>query len=108
MLFCILAVIFDVKKGFVPDSLTYTLLVFGLISNIVLAIFSSNLKYILASIISVVITFTITYLMWQLNIWGGGDVKLFTAIASAIPFGINIDFLNIFPQLSEIFIYFFN
>ena len=100
MLFCILAVIFDVKKGFVPDSLTYTLLVFGLISNIVLAIFSSNLKYILASIISVVITFTITYLMWQLNIWGGGDVKLFTGIASVIPFGFNLEFLNIFPELS--------
>ena len=100
MLFCILAVIFDVKKGFVPDSLTYNLLVFGLISNIVLAIFSSNLKYILASIISVVITFTITYLMWQLNIWGGGDVKLFTGIASVIPFGFNLEFLNIFPELS--------
>ena len=32
--------------------------------------------------------------------WGGGDVKLFTAIATVIPFGLNIDFLNIFPQLS--------
>jgi preflagellin peptidase FlaK len=38
--------------------------------------------------------------MWQLNIWGGGDVKLFTAIASAIPFGIDVGYLNIFPQLS--------
>jgi preflagellin peptidase FlaK len=32
--------------------------------------------------------------------WGGGDVKLFTAIATVIPSGININFLNIFPQLS--------
>ena len=32
--------------------------------------------------------------------WGGGDVKLFTAIATVIPFGLNINFLNIFPQLS--------
>lgn len=100
IVFCILAVIFDVKKGIVPDSLTGILLVFGIISNILLAIFSSNIKYILASIISVVITYTITYLMWQLNIWGGGDVKLFTAIASVIPFGFNLEFLNIFPVLS--------
>lgn len=100
VLFCILATIFDVKKGIVPDSLTKNLLVFGLISNVLLAIFSSNIKYILASIISVVITYTITYLMWQLNIWGGGDVKLFTGIASVIPFGINLEFLNIFPVLS--------
>ena len=32
--------------------------------------------------------------------WGGGDVKLFTAIATVIPFGLNINFLNIFPQIS--------
>ena len=39
-------------------------------------------------------------MIWQLNIWGGGDVKLFTGIASVIPFGTNVDFLDIFPQLS--------
>lgn len=100
ILFCILAVVFDVREGIVPDLLTENLLVFGIISNIFLAIFSSNVKYILASIISVVITYTITYLMWQLNIWGGGDVKLFTGIASVIPFGFNLEFMNIFPELS--------
>lgn len=47
-----------------------------------------------------VITYLITYLLWKLKMWGGGDVKLFTAIATVIPFGLNIDFLNIFPQLS--------
>lgn len=100
ILFCILATIFDVKKGIIPDLLTGNLLIFGFISNVLLAIFSSNIKYILASIISVVITYTITYLMWQLNIWGGGDVKLFTGIASVIPFGFNLEYLNIFPELS--------
>ena len=32
--------------------------------------------------------------------WGGGDVRLFTAIATVIPIGLNIGFLNIFPELS--------
>jgi preflagellin peptidase FlaK len=32
--------------------------------------------------------------------WGGGDVRLFTAIATVIPSGVNVDFLNIFPLLS--------
>ena len=100
VLFCILAAIFDVRKGIVPNWLTYGLLFFGLISNVILAGFSSNVKFILASIISVGVTYSITYLMWKLNIWGGGDVKLFTGIASVIPFGCNIGFLNIFPQLS--------
>ena len=46
------------------------------------------------------ITYVITYLLWKLKMWGGGDVMLFTAIATVIPNGLNIDFLNIFPQLS--------
>ena len=100
VLFCIMAAIFDVKDGIIPNWLTRFLLIFGFISNLILSLFSSNIKYILASIISVVITYFITYMMWQLNIWGGGDVKLFTGISSVIPFGTNVDFLDIFPQLS--------
>lgn len=38
--------------------------------------------------------------MWKLNIWGGGDVKLFTAIGTTLPFGSNITFLGFYPQLS--------
>ena len=88
MLFSIMAAIYDVKKNIVPDELNYVLVFFGLFSNLIL------------SIISMVITYTVTYMLWKLNMWGGGDVKLFTAIATVIPSGINIDFLNVFPQLS--------
>ena len=100
MLFSIIAAIYDVKRNFVPDMLTYSLMLFGLFSNLFLSIISTNLKFILASFISMVITYAITYMLWKLNMWGGGDVKLFTAIATVIPSGLNIDFLNIFPQLS--------
>lgn len=95
-----MAVIFDVKRNIVPNMLTCGLLIFGFGSNVILSLFSGNVRFILASIISAVVTYVITYMMWQLNIWGGGDVKLFTAIASVIPFGIDIAYLNIFPQLS--------
>ena len=100
ILFSILAAIYDIKSNVVPDKLTYSLLVFGLISNLILSIISSNVKFILASFISMVVTNFITYMLWKLKMWGGGDVKLFTAIATVIPFGLNINFLNIFPQLS--------
>ncbi|WP_292797582.1 prepilin peptidase, partial [Methanobrevibacter sp.] len=46
------------------------------------------------------ITYTITFLLWQLNVWGGGDVKLFSSISSVIPFGVNTPFFNISPVLS--------
>lgn len=100
ILFSILAAIFDIKSNIVPDILTYSLLVFGLISNAILSIISGNIKFILASFISMVVTNFLTYMLWKLKMWGGGDVKLFTAIATVIPFGLNINFLNIFPQLS--------
>lgn len=100
ILFSIMAAIYDVKDNIVPDRLTYGLLFFGLFTNLVLSLISNNLKFILASIISMVITYAITYMLWKLNMWGGGDVKLFTAIATVIPSGLNINFLNIYPELS--------
>lgn len=100
ILFSIMAAIYDIKDNIVPDVLTYSLLFFGLFSNMILSLISNNLKFILASIISMLITYAITYMLWKLNMWGGGDVKLFTAIATVIPSGLNINFLNIYPELS--------
>ena len=99
-LFCCIAAIFDVKTGMISNKLNLSLLVFGLITNLILSILSTNIKYILCSIISMFVTYIVSLLFWKLKIWGGGDVKLFTAIATVIPFGLNIDFLNICPQLS--------
>lgn len=99
-LFCCLAAIFDVKTGIISNKLNFSLLIFGLISNLFLSVLSINIKYILCSIISMFVTYIVTLLFWKLKIWGGGDVKLLTAIATVIPFGINVNFLNIYPQLS--------
>lgn len=99
-LFCCLAAIFDVKTGIISNKLNFSLLIFGLISNLFLSVLSTNIKYILCSIISMFVTYIVTLLFWKLKIWGGGDVKLLTVIATVIPFGINVNFLNIYPQLS--------
>ena len=99
-LFCCLAAIFDVKTGIISNKLNFSLLIFGLISNLFLSVLSTNIKYILCSIISMFVTYIVTLLFWKLKIWGGGDVKLLTAIGTVIPFGINVNFLNIYPQLS--------
>ena len=100
ILFSIMASIYDIKRNIIPNNLNYALLIFGLVSNLMLSLISNNIKFILASFISMLVTYCVTYMLWKLNMWGGGDVKLFTAIATAIPLGINIDFLNIFPKLS--------
>jgi preflagellin peptidase FlaK len=81
-LFCCLAAIFDVKTGIISNRLNLSLLIFGLISNLFLSVLSANIKYILCSIISMFVTYIVTFLFWKLKIWGGGDVKLLTAIAT--------------------------
>lgn len=100
LLFSTLAAIFDIKKNIIPNELNLFLLIFGIVSNLILSFLSDNVKYILGSIISMVVTYVVSYLLWKLNIWGGGDVKLFTSIATVIPFGININFLSIYPRIS--------
>ena len=100
LIFSIVFCFYDIKKGFLPNRLNYILTAFGFASNLILTIITSNIKFIFFSIISYSITYIITLMLWQLNIWGGGDVKLFSSIAAVIPFGINISFLNNSPLLS--------
>jgi len=100
IIFCLIFCIFDVCKGYVPDRLNYLLVVFGIISNLVLSLLTTNIKFIVFSIISYCITFLISVLLWQLNVWGGGDVKLFASISAVIPFGISSKYFNISPLFS--------
>lgn len=100
IIFCIIFCFFDIKRGFLPNKLNYILVAFGFLSNLILTIITGNVKFIVCSIISYSITYLITLMLWQLNVWGGGDVKLFSSIAAVIPFGINSSFFNISPLLS--------
>lgn len=98
--FCIAFCVFDIRKNYVPDELNYMLIAFGFTSNLILTLITTNIKFILFSFISWFVTYLITLMLWTLNVWGGGDVKLFASIASVIPFGINSSFFNISPLLS--------
>lgn len=100
LLFCFLAAYYDLKFGIIPNKLNLFLIIFGLLSNLFLSLISTNIKFILGSIIFMVFAFVITLMMWKLNIWGGGDVKLFVAITTVIPFGLDIPFLHINPIFS--------
>lgn len=97
LIFCFKAAICDIKKGIIPDKLNILLICYGLISNFIFSLVTSDGIYIFASIFSLVLMFVVSYMGWKLNIWGGGDVKLFTAIATSIPFVLDISFLGIYP-----------
>ncbi|WP_455645845.1 prepilin peptidase [Methanosphaera sp.] len=91
---CIIATYTDVKWSIIPNKLTLTTILIGLIlvSTYYFLINSFNLFYY----ISVIVTFIISYILWYLGVWAGGDVKLLTAISTLfIP-----EFLDIIPQYS--------
>lgn len=92
----ILASYFDLKYGIIPNSLTIFLLIIGIAINSCFSILFHDIIFISSSIISMIFTFLLSYLLWKIKLWGGGDVKIITAIASSIPFQPNIIIFKFF------------
>ena len=82
----------DFKYRIVPNWLNYGLVVVGLLSYSVISIVYSDFSFLIISIVSVVIAFGFSYLLWRLGVWAGGDVKLFTGLAALNP--INYVFIG--------------
>ncbi|MBR0270744.1 MAG: prepilin peptidase, partial [Methanobrevibacter sp.] len=49
IIFVVVFCIFDIKTGVVPNRLNYILLAFGFLSNLLLTIITTNIKFILFS-----------------------------------------------------------
>ncbi|MBQ6219331.1 MAG: prepilin peptidase [Methanosphaera sp.] len=89
---CIIATYTDVKRQIIPNELTFSTIILGLS-------LTSLYFYIMGKIdifyyLTILVVFMFSYILWRLNVWAGGDVKLFTAISTLfIP-----DFLDILPR----------
>lgn len=68
----------DLKKGIIPNYLTFSLISIGMICNAFSGKFLITLK-------SLVVIFLLGTLFWKLGGWSAGDVKEFMFIASLIP-----------------------
>lgn len=86
LLACLYASYTDIKKGIIPNKLTFPLIAFGLILNGIYAFMLGEIWYIIICAVVTGIVFVLGYLFWKMGAWAGGDVKLFTAIAALIPF----------------------
>jgi archaeal preflagellin peptidase FlaK len=82
----IIAAFYDLKYNIIPNKLTFSLISFGLIINLIYSILFRDFLFIINSIITTIIVFSVCYLLWKFRLWGGGDVKLITGIASTLPF----------------------
>lgn len=91
---CIIATYSDVKRQIIPNKLTFSTLTVGI--TLVSFYFYQNNSFNPFYYISIIIVFILSYLLWHLGVWAGGDVKLFTAISSLfVP-----EFLDIIPYYS--------
>ncbi len=89
---CIIAAYTDVKRQIIPNKLTFSTFIIG-ISLVSLYYFQEgifNIHYY----VSILLVFILSYILWYLGVWAGGDVKLFTAISTLlIP-----EFLDMIPH----------
>jgi len=94
LVFLVIASIYDVRERIVPNFLIFILFSIGILTNILKSIYFHSFKFILTSLIAIVISFIIFYIFWELGIFAGGDFKLLVAISALAP--INPNFIGQF------------
>ena len=83
---CIYASYSDLKRGIIPNKLTFPLIAIGIVLNGIYAFMIGEFLFILVCVVVTGVIFGLGYLFWKMGAWAGGDVKLFTALAALIPF----------------------
>ncbi len=83
---CLYASYTDLKRGIIPNKLTFPLIAIGIILNGVYAFMIGDLWFIVICLVVTGVIFALGYLFWKMGAWAGGDVKLFTALAALLPF----------------------
>lgn len=80
-----IAGIYDLKTTEIPDKISVSLIIIGLISNAIISILNWNAMYIFQSLAVGGSFFTLSFLMYLGGQWGGGDAKVMTGIGTLIP-----------------------
>jgi len=93
-----IAVFTDLRNRIIPNELTYSMTVFGIIFSIGYGIFSGDLLKASYGFIGAGLGFGVGYLMYLTGGWAGGDVKLFMGMGALLPsysdvFGLSYDLI---------------
>lgn len=83
---CLYASYSDLKRGIIPNKVTFPLIAIGIILNGIYAFTIGNIWFIIICAVVTGVIFALGYLFWKMGAWAGGDVKLFTALAALVPF----------------------
>ena len=89
----LIAVYTDIKKRYVPNVISYTLLIIGLFGNLIISVLNSSIYPFVYSGALVVILYIASYGLYRIGYWGGGDAKLLVAYGAVLP---------VFPEIFKI------
>ena len=111
LLILLIADYYDLKFGIIPNKLSLILLIYALLFDLILSIcFSNPLIFIFSIALTTLIT-AISFILWHIGFWGGGDFKLFIGLSLALSFldlnHINLNYfsnLNL-PVLNQLILY---
>ncbi|MEK6862951.1 MAG: A24 family peptidase, partial [Nanoarchaeota archaeon] len=79
------ASIYDFKTKEVPDWISYSLIIIGLAFYLIKSVILKDLVFITQSLFGLLVLFLIGNLMYYTRQWGGGDVKLLSALGALFP-----------------------
>lgn len=104
---CLYASYSDLKRGIIPNKLTFPLIALGIILNGIYAFMIGEIWFIVMCLVITGVIFALGYIFWKMGAWAGGDVKLFTALAALLPvypalvsyeiFGVQFPLEGIYP-----------
>ena len=101
LLILLIADYYDLKFGIIPNKLSLILLIYGLLFDLILSICFNNPLIFLFSIGLTALITVISFILWHIGFWGGGDFKLFIGLSLALSFlDLNIINLNYFSNLN--------
>ncbi|MFH0715030.1 MAG: A24 family peptidase [Candidatus Diapherotrites archaeon] len=78
----------DFKNRIVPNWLTFGMIALGLLGHALQSYIVNDWTVLGICIAITAVTFIVSYILWKLGVWAGGDVKLFTGIAALNPFNL--------------------
>ncbi|WP_405324293.1 prepilin peptidase [Methanobrevibacter sp.] len=101
LLILLIADYYDLKFGIIPNKLSLILFVYALLFNLMLSICFKNPFIFMFSIALTSLITVISFFLWHIGFWGGGDFKLFIGLSLALSFlDLNHINLNYFSNLN--------
>lgn len=78
------AAVTDLKKGIIPNKLSFSLLAIGISGNFLYSLYA-NFELFFLSLQNFIVILIIGYALWSLGGWSAGDVKEFLFLAVLLP-----------------------